>query len=743
MYRLWDPERKKPFKSRDVVFKENEFLERDAFQNISQDFSPLVIEFNDLPDNEPEDLSEPPTLANNSVNDGFTTPKHPARPQYLPPTPPTPLATPPNRYALLAPIPPTPVPEPDYESDSDDENDDLPQCATPDTESDTPSTPPLADVQSDPISNQSSESASPSNSETSPSDISPLPEMNPQTSSTPYPARIRKPSEKAREAKETEKLIQEQRSKPRTKATSTDTSANRTSPFEPPNEPKSTEEARASPQAQQWHDAEIEEINSLNEREVWNIVRRPTNQHVMDCKFAYRLKDAHTSKPRYKARLVARGFTEVPGVDYTDTFAPVAKPASVRLVFATCAAKKLHAHNFDVKTAYLYSDVERLSYIEQPPGFELPGCPRDEWTYQINKGLYGRHDSGRLWYETVKNKLRSLHFERSFTDECVFILENSEHYIIIAVYVDDFLVAAKSLDDVAWIHGELNKDWETRDLGPVKRFLGVDVHRPDPTGAIFINQGIYARQVLHEFEMQNCNPVKTPLNPSIKLHKRLDEEPAADGEPYRRMTGKIMHLAVYTRPDLAFASSKQSQFNSNPSEIHMKAIKHVLRYINGTLDHGILYSSPDSTLSLPVGFCDASFDTDPDDSKSTSGWLYMLSNGAISWGSKKQDCIALSTMESEAMAMTEAAKEAIFLQNLLESLNLSKRDEPILLKTDSESAYNHVKNNVNHPRTKHIQRHHRFIREVYENGEIDIERIPSEEQAADVLTKALSHIKHD
>jgi len=269
MYRLWDPERKKPFKSRDVVFKENEFLERDAFQNISQDFSPLVIEFNYLPDNEPEDLSEPPTLTNDSVNDGFTTPKHPAQPQYLPPTPPTPLAIPPNRYALLAPIPPTPVTEPDYESDSDDENDDLPQCATPDTESDTPSTPPLADVQSDPISNQSSESASPSNSETSPpSDISPLPETAPQTSSTPYPARIRKPSEKAREAKETEKLIQEQRSKPRMKATSTDTSANRTSPFEPPNEPKSTEEARASPQAQQWHDAEIEEINSLNEREV-------------------------------------------------------------------------------------------------------------------------------------------------------------------------------------------------------------------------------------------------------------------------------------------------------------------------------------------------------------------------------------------------------------------------------------------------------------------------------------------
>ena len=269
----------------------------------------------------------------------------------------------------------------------------------------------------------------------------------------------------------------------------------------------------------------------------------------------------------------------------------------------------------------------------------------------------------------------------------------------------------------------------------------MDIHRPDPTGPIFINQGTYARRVVHEYGMQNCNPVKTPLDASIKLHKRQDNEPPADDTLYREIVGKLNHLAIYTRPDLAQSLSKLSEFLSKPSEEHMRAAKHILRYLNGTLDLGILYS-PDPASNLPEGFCDVSFDTDPDDSKSTSGWLYKLANGVISYGSNKQSCVALSSMESEYMALTEAAKEAISLQNLLESLNITKREEPIILRTDSQSAFDHIKNNVNHSRTKHIRRRHHFIREAYSNGEVDILRISSEEQAADVLTKALPHIKH-
>jgi Reverse transcriptase (RNA-dependent DNA polymerase) len=778
MYRLWDPVRKKPFKCRDVTFKENEFLEASAFENISQDFSPLEIEFNDFYD-EPEDFSNTPNLvpgspiAISAPQDDFITPKHPARPQYRPsPSATSPVMSTNNRYALLAPIPSPPVPhnnEQDHESDSDDD-DDLyglpitPTSSTPDSNGNTPPLSPTTETGSNiqPTSSESSNqpteptndnSGSSSNAPTSSSNTSATLESVPKsTNSNPYPSRNRNPSRTGQESKETEEFFKQKRkSRTRAKVISTNSesafsaAAQHTSSFEPPNEPKSIEEALASPKAKKWYDATVEEIDSVNERGTWTLVPRPSDRHVLNCKFIYKLKDPHTSQPRHKARLVAQGYTEIPGVDYTDTFAPVAKSASVRSIFAISATQGLHVHNFDVKTAYLYSTVKHESYIEQPLHFEVPGFPRDEWVYQINKGLYGRHDSGHLWYNTVHNKFKDLHFIRSDADECVFILDTPEHDIIVAVYVDDFLVAAKSLNDISWLHSELNKNWETRDLGPVKRFLGIDVHRPDPTGPIFINQGTYARQMLHEFGMQNCNPVKTPMDPSVKLHKRRDDESATDGELYRKITGKVMHMAIYTRPDLALASSKLSQFNSDPSETHMQAAKHILRYINGTLDHGILFSRPNSDEIdfLPTGFCDASFDTDPDDSKSTSGWIYMLANGAISWASNKQSCVALSTMESEYMAMSEAAKEAIFFQNLLESLNLSKRDHPILLKTDSQPAYDHIKNNINHSRTKHIKRRHHFIREVYQNGEIDIERIPSEDQTADILTKPLSRHKHE
>ena len=801
MYRLWNPERKKIIISRDVEFKENEFLEPSAFRNIPQDFAPLEIQFNDDMD-EPEDLSnltDAPNVPDETSN-GFITPKHPARPQYLP----SPSSTPPivptaNRYALLAPIPPPPAPhneESDHDSDSDDDDDIYGTPIVP-TETSSPSAPSAAAAepeassnsstpnQSDTTSTHASGNSSTNNSTSASSEASassgtstvsnapaitvtsaePQPTTSTSASQTSsnyvHPARIRRPAPKIIQNREVEELLNP-RSKGKSKATAKVTSTEPISPFshayvlrigtfDPSLEPKSIEEALALPDGHLWFGAAVEEVDSIHERDAWTLVRRPVDQHVMNCRFACRLKDHDTSHPRHKCRLVAQGFTEIPGVDYTETYAPVVKAPSIRTILAISVLLKLHMHNFDVKTAYLYSDVKHKSYIEQPPHFEVPGYPREDWVYELNKALYGRHDSGYLWYGTVRDKLLSLNFKKSYADQCVFLLEDQGKYIIVAVYVDDFLVSGKSLDDINWLHEELNKDWEVRTMGPVKRFLGMDFHRPDPTGALFVNQGSYARRVLQEFNMQNCNPVKTPMDSSLKLHQRKEDEPTADGELYRRLTGKLMHLAVYTRPDLAFTASKLSQFNSNPSKIHMQAAKHVLRYIKGTLDHGIMYSRPDSNeidclpisyCDVPIGYSDASFDSDPDDSKSTSGWLDILASGAITWGSNKQSCVALSTMESEYMATTEAAKEAMFLSKLLKSLNLIKNSQIITLKIDSQSALEHIKNNVDHARTKHIQRRHNYIRDLYEKGKIDLELVPSEDQAADVLTKPLPRVKH-
>jgi hypothetical protein len=273
--------------------------------------------------------------------------------------------------------------------------------------------------------------------------------------------------------------------------------------------------------------------------------------------------------------------------------------------------------------------------------------------------------------------------------------------------------------------------------------LGLDVHRPHPTGPIFISQGTYAHRILHKFGMENCNPTKTPFESQSNLHQRTETEELADTELYRRKIGSFMHLAIFTRADIAYAVSKLSQFNSNPSVIHLGAAKHLLWYIQGTKDYGLLFTADSSSplsCSEPYGFSKTSFASDLDDRKSSSGYLFFLAYALISWSAQKQTVIALSTMESEYIALTDAAKEAIFLHKLLDSLSFTI-PHPTLIHTDSESALDHVKNNVKHPRTKHIDTRHHYIRSVY-GTQIYIQHVPAASQTADILTKPLGTVKH-
>ena len=251
----------------------------------------------------------------------------------------------------------------------------------------------------------------------------------------------------------------------------------------------------------------------------------------------------------------------------------------------------------------------------------------------------------------------------------------------------------------------------------------MDVYRPTPTGPIYLSQSTYSRKILHRFSMQNCNPAKTPFSDTTQLHKRLDDEEPADERLYREMIGSIGFLPMYTRPDLAFAVSKLSQYLSNPSILHFQAAKHVLRYIKGTIDYGLYYSHSldanpqpigfsdvDAHDPQPISFSDASHAADPDDRKSHSGYIFFLGDGGqLIWESKKQSVTALSSMEAEYVELTNAAKEAIFLRKLASSIDI-EINPPTVILTDSASALDHVKNNVKHARTKHIDTRFHYIR---------------------------------
>ena len=379
-----------------------------------------------------------------------------------------------------------------------------------------------------------------------------------------------------------------------------------------------------------------------------------------------------------------------------------------------------------------------------------------DYVLQVNKGLYGLKQSGFLFTNDAKDKLVALGFTPSDADECVFI--SADKRITVALYVDDGLISAEEQAEIDWLITELSKHYTIRNLGFPSKFLGLDVSHPDPRGPITISQSTYAHKLLAKFDMDQCNAVKSPCDSRASyLHRRTDTEAPSDGELYRSMMSSVLHLAVWTRPDIAWITNKLCQFNSDPSELHMSAAKHLLRYIQGTIDLSITYSPsgvnslyglyiehPEFNLTPLIvhGFADASGASDPDDRCSTSGYIFFYFNGPISWGSNKQTyAVALSTMESEYMALTEAAKEAKFLRKLLSSLDMPQTQLTLIL-TDSESALKHVKNNVRHSRTKHIDTRHHFIHFAYESGDVDIRHVPSASQTADILTKPLSTVKH-
>ena len=299
---------------------------------------------------------------------------------------------------------------------------------------------------------------------------------------------------------------------------------------------------------------------------------------------------------------------------------------------------------------------------------------------------------------------------------------------------------AATVQEVNFVFKSLASKFKLRNLGPVKKFLGLDIFRPTPTGPVYLSQSTYARKMLHKFGMADCNTVKTPSEPSSQLHQRTPDEEPADNELYRQYIGSLMFLGQYTRPDIAYTVSHLSQFNKDPSVHHLHAAKRLLRYIRATRDLGIVYDG-DELTSHPNGYSDASYANNPDDRKSTSGSVFFYAHGIISFQSQKQPVIALSTMEAEYIALSDAAKEAIFLAKLLHSLKIDV-NQPIPINIDSESALDHVKNNVKHSRTKHIDVRHHFIRQAYSNSQISLSHVPASGQIADILTKSLGPTKH-
>lgn len=516
------------------------------------------------------------------------------------------------------------------------------------------------------------------------------------------------------------------------------------------------DEALKSVNAQEWSTAIKNEIKSHLKNKTWIIADKKEGKHIITSKIILTNKyNKHGEIERRKARIVARGFNQIPGIEYNETYSPVVKLSSLRFLIGLAVEENFKLHQMDVNTAFLNGDLEEEIYMEKPEGIErflqeimMEEIENEDQTMynlaremlddmrkssnrkvcQLKKSLYGLKQAGRQWFMKLDKKLIDFGFTASLADPCVYVQGSGGDRVILTVYVDDIIIASPKLKKISEIKKKLTESFEMRDLGTLHYCLGIEFEHKD--GEIFVSQRKYTEDLLKKFGMMECNPTVTPLQPGIKLS--MDKNQETINVPYQNLIGSLMYLAIGTRPDISHAVSYLSQYNSCYKHEHWLAAKRVVRYLKETKSLSLRFRKTNKPLE---GMADADWASSEHDRRSYTGYCFKYGGSVISWESRKQKTVALSTAEAEFMSLTEAAKEAIHLKKLSE--DLGKSFGKITLYNDNQSAKNIAENAIVSSKSKHISIKEHFIREKVSRGELKIEYKPTKEMEADLLTKPL------
>ena len=504
--------------------------------------------------------------------------------------------------------------------------------------------------------------------------------------------------------------------------------------------PQTYLQARKSGEWPEWQIAIIEELRKMDKYDVWEVVTRTKDMRILRAKWVFTRKiDGSTGLPStFKARWVAKGFHQIEGVDFNEIFSSVAHKDSIRVFLALVNYLDLECDQVDIVAAFLNGELKEVIFMEPPEGSDIPAGS----VLRLKKSLYGLKQSPRCFNVALDEYLKSEGFVPSQADPCLYTFNNGNDFMMLAVHVDDQLIASNNRSILDAFKKRLNQRFECKDQGPVSYFLGFNVVRDRETRKLSISQEHYLEGLLRKFDMDKSHGSRIALPTTFKPVPATDAEfEEARHLDYPQIVGSVMYAATISRPDLAYPAGVLARFIGKWSLSHYKAAKHLLRYIRGTTDLCLTFDA-EAGKRIILGYADADWGGCLDTRRSTTGYLFKTFGGLVAWKSRRQPTVALSTAEAEIMASVDAAKQAVWLKRLLSDLNISL-DGPVEIFNDNMGAIQLSQHPGSHDRTKHIDMRHLWLRERVADETVKMQYIPTNDNVADTLTKSLPIVKSE
>lgn len=485
------------------------------------------------------------------------------------------------------------------------------------------------------------------------------------------------------------------------------------------------------------------EYRTLVEKNCWDLVPLPPDANLTGGRWTYAIKfDVLGNLLKRKARYVAQGYTQVQGQGYDKTYGGVARMESVRLVLAIITVLKLSVFQVDFTAAFLNSPITHNIYMKQPDGFIQPGT--EHLVCKLKKSIYGMMQGSHDWQETLAAGYQQDGYTTSRADQCVQYKRVGSEYTITSTYGDDVCGGSSSQAGREWAIKDLGKRWEANEV-QMEVLLGMTI-RQNPTSKA------YFQRMLQHFGLEHIRRRNTPLPPNVKLHESPvplpdEEQQFMEGKPYRAVVGSILWGQVCTRANLAFAGSLLARYQLNPGRPHWECVEWVAGYILNILHYSITYSSPNGlspapgTRLKPHAYVDSDHAGCQDMYRSTSGYVFFMAGAPVSWSLKRQATVALSTTESEYIGLSRAAQQAVWLASFLSEVDLAQ-EGPITMLRDNFGSVCLTENPKRHALVKHIAMRHHYVREKVSSGEVQVKRVRSGENIADIFTKALNGTAH-